>query len=102
MARHGLGHHRDNTSTFTSTSRTVNFLHESVRRLRADKHFANSRDERVSCWPDKEAQLAQRMLSLGVREADIEETFVRSGGMEVKTSKGCHCVMLLHRPTRMQ
>ena len=30
--------------------------------------------------PDKEAQLAQRMAALGVSEADIEETFVRSGG----------------------
>ena len=30
--------------------------------------------------PEKEAQLAQRMAALGVREADLEETFVRSGG----------------------
>ena len=30
--------------------------------------------------PEKEAQLAQRMAALGVREADIEETYVRSGG----------------------
>jgi len=27
---------------------------------------------------DKETQLAQRMAALGVREADIEESFVRS------------------------
>ncbi len=30
--------------------------------------------------PEKEAQLAQRMAALGVREADIDESFVRSGG----------------------
>jgi hypothetical protein len=30
--------------------------------------------------PDKAQQLAQRMAALGVRESDIEETFVRSGG----------------------
>jgi len=29
---------------------------------------------------DKETQLAQRMAALGVREEDIEESFVRSGG----------------------
>ena len=29
---------------------------------------------------EKENQLAQRMAALGVREADIEESFVRSGG----------------------
>ena len=37
----------------------------------------------MSAFPvslEKEAQLAQRMAALGVREADIEETFVRSGG----------------------
>jgi len=28
---------------------------------------------------EKENQLAQRMAALGVREADIEESFVRSG-----------------------
>ena len=30
--------------------------------------------------PEKETQLAQRMAALGVRDADLEETFVRSGG----------------------
>ncbi len=53
--------------------------------------------------PDKEAQLAQRMSTLGVREADLEETFVRSGGHGGQNvNKTATCVMLLHRPTGMQ
>src|SRR5438132_11005355 len=53
--------------------------------------------------PDKEAQLAQRMIALGVREAEIEETFVRSGGHGGQNvNKSATCVMLLHHPTGLQ
>jgi hypothetical protein len=53
--------------------------------------------------PEKEAQLAQRMVSLGVREGDIAETFVRSGGHGGQNvNKTSTCVMLLHRPTGLQ
>jgi protein subunit release factor B len=52
---------------------------------------------------DKETQLAQRMASLDVHEADIEESFVRSGGHGGQNvNKVATCVMLLHRPSGVQ
>jgi protein subunit release factor B len=53
--------------------------------------------------PEKEDQLAQRMVALGVREADIDESFVRSGGHGGQNvNKTSTCVQLLHRPTGIQ
>jgi protein subunit release factor B len=52
---------------------------------------------------EKESQLAQRMTALGVREADFEESFVRSGGHGGQNvNKVATCVMLLHRPSGIQ
>jgi len=60
----------------------------------------------MSAFPvsaEKESQLAQRMAALGVSEADIEESFVRSGGHGGQNvNKTSTCVMLLHRPTGLQ
>jgi len=52
---------------------------------------------------DKEALLSQRMAQLGVREADLAETFVRSSGRGgQKVNKTATCVILVHRPTGLQ
>jgi protein subunit release factor B len=50
--------------------------------------------------PEKADELAARMAKLGVREADISETFVRGsgpGGQHV--NKTATCVMLVHQPS---
>lgn len=53
--------------------------------------------------PEKESQLAQRLAALGVSEADLEESFVRSGGHGGQNvNKVSTCVLLLHRPSGLQ
>ena len=53
--------------------------------------------------PGKQDQLVRRMAELGVRESDIEEKFVRSGGHGGQNvNKSSTCVMLLHVPTGLQ
>lgn len=55
--------------------------------------------------PQTEADdaLRQRMAALGVREEDLEESFVRSGGHGGQNvNKTSTCVMLLHRPSGLR
>jgi protein subunit release factor B len=60
----------------------------------------------MSAFPvslEKENQLALRMAALDVCEAEIEESFVRSGGHGGQNvNKVSTCVMLMHRPTGVQ
>ena len=52
---------------------------------------------------DSDDPLARRMALLGVRESEIEETFVRSGGHGGQNvNKTSTCVQLVHRPTGLQ
>jgi peptide chain release factor len=66
----------------------------------------NRYDKAMSVFPvspEKECQLVQRMVALGVREIDIQETFVRSGGHGGQNvNKSATCVMLLHVPTQLR
>ena len=49
---------------------------------------------------EKEAALRQRMASLGVREEEFRETFIRSSGPGgQKVNKTSSCVQLVHLPT---
>lgn len=49
---------------------------------------------------EKETALRQRMASLGIREEDFHETFVRSSGPGgQKVNKTSSCVHLVHLPT---
>ena len=50
--------------------------------------------------PDKEQALAERMEKLGIREADLVEKFIRSGGHGGQNvNKVATCVYLKHLPT---
>ena len=50
--------------------------------------------------PDKEQALADRMARLGIREEDIVEKFIRSGGHGGQNvNKVATCVYLKHLPT---
>jgi protein subunit release factor B len=53
--------------------------------------------------PEKEQQLAARMAALGIRDDDLDEQFVRSGGKGGQNvNKVATCVVLRHRPTGLQ
>ncbi|MBU1037729.1 MAG: peptide chain release factor-like protein [Candidatus Omnitrophica bacterium] len=52
---------------------------------------------------NKEEALIAKMISLGIREADIYEQFIRSSGKGgQKVNKTSACVYLKHRPTGIE
>jgi protein subunit release factor B len=52
---------------------------------------------------EKEQQLQKRMADLGVRESELEESFVKSGGHGGQNvNKVATCAVLVHRPSGLQ
>ena len=55
---------------------------------------------RFGVTPAKEAELRERMRACGLRETDLDEHFVRSGGPGGQhVNRSATCVHLTHRPT---
>jgi protein subunit release factor B len=53
--------------------------------------------------PEKEKSLRQRMIGLGIREQDVIEKFIKSGGKGgQKVNKASSCVYLKHLPTGIE
>ena len=53
--------------------------------------------------PRKEEELRTRMAACGLREEDLDESFVRGGGPGgQKVNKSATCVYLRHRPTGLE
>lgn len=56
-----------------------------------------------SVTPEKEQELRVRMAAAGLREEDLEEEFIRSGGPGgQKVNRSSTCVRLRHRPTGLE
>jgi len=52
---------------------------------------------------DKETALNRKMAFLGIKEADLEEKFIRSSGKGgQKVNKSSTCVYLKHKPTGIE
>ena len=52
---------------------------------------------------EQDDPLARRMAALGIKESDLDESFVRSGGHGGQNvNKVSTCVVLVHRPSGVQ
>lgn len=57
----------------------------------------------LSVSKEKSEALKTKMASLGIKEADLEEKFIRSGGKGgQKVNKTSSCVYLKHKPTGIE
>ncbi|HNR37046.1 MAG TPA: peptide chain release factor-like protein [Candidatus Hydrogenedentes bacterium] len=58
---------------------------------------------RFGVTPRKEAELRERMDACGLREEDLDESFMSSGGPGgQKVNRSATCVRLVHRPTGIE
>jgi protein subunit release factor B len=58
---------------------------------------------RFGVTPQKEAELIRQMEACGIREEDLDESFVRGGGSGgQKINKTSSCVQLSHRPSGLE
>ena len=58
---------------------------------------------RFGVTPQKEAELLRQMEACGIREEDLDESFVRgSGSGGQKINKTSSCVQLSHRPSGLE
>jgi len=58
---------------------------------------------RFGVTPQKEAELERRMEACGIRETDLDESFVRSGGAGGQhVNKTATCVVLRHRNSGLE
>lgn len=58
---------------------------------------------RFGVTPRKEVELRQRMEACGLREDDLDESFMTAGGPGgQKVNRSATCVRLVHRPTGIE